>query len=63
MGTALSLKPLLCLDIDGRLVLDQRIRAVANAHAATVDRVADNAAAVVVHHVDSHDDAACWVPH
>lgn len=26
LGTALSLKPLLCLDVDGRLVLSQRIR-------------------------------------
>ena len=25
LGTALSLKPLLCLDVDGRLVLDQRV--------------------------------------
>ena len=28
LGTALSLKPLLCLDVDGRLVLAQRIRTV-----------------------------------
>ena len=61
LGTALSLKPLLCLDIDGRLVLDQRIRTVTRAHAALVDRVAEvggeNAADVVVHHVDNHDAA------
>lgn len=61
LGTALSLKPLLCLDVDGRLVLDQRIRTVTKAHAAMVDRVAevvgDNAADVVVHHVDNHDAA------
>ncbi len=61
LGTALSLKPLLCLDVDGRLVLDQRIRTVTKAHAAMVERVADvvgsNTADVVVHHVDNHDDA------
>ncbi len=61
LGTALSIKPLLCLDIDGRLVLDQRIRTVTRAHAAMVDRVAElvgeNAADVVVHHVDNHDAA------
>jgi len=61
LGTALSVKPLLCLDVDGRLVLDQRIRTVTRAHAALVDRVAEvvgeNAADVVVHHVDNHDAA------
>lgn len=61
LGTALALKPLLCLDVDGRLVLDQRIRTVTKAHAALVDRVAevvgDKAADVVVHHVDNHDAA------
>ena len=61
LGTALALKPLLCLDIDGRLVLDQRIRTVTKAHAAMVERVAevvgDNTADVVVHHVDNHDAA------
>ena len=61
LGTALSLKPLLCLDVDGRLVLDQRIRTVTKAHAAMVDRVVevvgDNTADVVVHHVDNHDAA------
>jgi DegV family protein with EDD domain len=61
LGTALSLKPLLCLDIDGRLVLDQRIRTVTRAHAAMVERVAevvgDSTADVVVHHVDNHDAA------
>lgn len=61
LGTALALKPLLCLDVDGRLVLDQRIRTVTKAHAAMVDRVAevvgDNAADIVVHHVDNHDAA------
>ncbi|MCB0949855.1 MAG: DegV family protein [Mycobacterium sp.] len=61
LGTALSLKPLLCLDMDGRLVLDQRIRTAAKAHAAMVDRVAEvvggSAAEIVVHHVDNHDAA------
>jgi DegV family protein with EDD domain len=61
LGTALSLKPLLCLDVDGRLVLDQRIRTVTKAHAALVERVAevigDRQAAIAVHHVDNHDAA------
>lgn len=61
LGTALSLKPLLRLDIDGRLVLDQRIRTAARAHAVMVDRVAEmvgeHTADVVVHHVDNHDVA------
>jgi DegV family protein with EDD domain len=61
LGTALSLKPLLCLDVDGRLVLDQRIRTVSKAHAALVDRVAetvgDKRATIAVHHVDNHDAA------
>ena len=61
LGTALSLKPLLCLDVDGRLVLAQRIRTVTKAHAAMVDQVAavvgDRRAAIAVHHVDNHDAA------
>jgi DegV family protein with EDD domain len=61
LGTALSLKPLLCLDVDGRLVLDQRIRTITKAHAAMVDRVAevvgDRRASIAVHHVDNHDAA------
>lgn len=61
LGTALSLKPLLCLDLDGRLVLDQRIRTITKAHAAMVERVAEvvgeRRADVVVHHVDNHDAA------
>lgn len=61
LGTALSLKPLLCLDVDGRLVLDQRIRTVAKAHAALVDGVAETVgesrASIAVHHVDNHDAA------
>jgi DegV family protein with EDD domain len=61
LGTALSLKPLLHVDVDGRLVLAQRIRTASKAHAALVDQVAefvgDRRAAVVVHHVDNHDAA------
>ena len=61
LGTALSLKPLLCLDVDGRLVLDQRIRTISKAHTAMVDRVAEvvgeRQAAIAVHHVDNHDAA------
>lgn len=61
LGTALSVKPLLCLDVDGRLVLDQRIRTVSKAHATMVDRVAETVgerrAVVAVHHVDNHDGA------
>jgi DegV family protein with EDD domain len=61
LGTALSLKPLLTLDVDGRLVLAQRLRTVSKAHAALVDAVAefvgDRRAAIAVHHVDNHDDA------
>lgn len=61
LGSALSLKPLLCLDPDGRLVLSQRIRTASKAHAALVDQVVevigDQRAEVVVHHVDNHDAA------
>ncbi|MBO0678200.1 DegV family protein [Mycolicibacterium sp. S2-37] len=61
LGTALSLKPLLQLDVDGRLVLAQRIRTASKAHTALVDQVAevigDRRAAVAVHHVDNHDVA------
>jgi DegV family protein with EDD domain len=61
LGTALSVKPLLSLDVDGRLVLDQRVRTVSKAHAAMVDRVAEvvgeRRAAIAVHHVDNHDGA------
>jgi DegV family protein with EDD domain len=61
LGTALSLKPLLCLDLDGRLVLDQRVRTLTKAHAAMVDRVAEivgeGRARIAVHHVDNHDGA------
>jgi DegV family protein with EDD domain len=62
LGTALSLKPLLCLDVDGRLVLSQRIRTTSKAHAALIDAVAevvgDRPATLAVHHVDNHDGAA-----
>jgi len=62
LGTALSLKPLLCLDVDGRLVLSQRIRTVSKAHAALVEAVADvvgdRSATIVVHHVDNRNGAA-----
>ena len=62
LGTALSLKPLLRLDVDGRLVLAQRIRTVSKAHAAMVDSIAEvvgeRSASIAVHHVDNHDDAA-----
>ena len=61
LGTALSVKPLLRLDVDGRLVLDQRIRTISRAHATMVDRVAEvvgeRRAAIAVHHVDNHDGA------
>lgn len=57
LGTALSLNPLLRIDVDGRLVLSQRIRTVSKAHAALVDQVVevigDRSAAVAVHHVDN----------
>jgi DegV family protein with EDD domain len=62
LGTALSLKPLLCLDVDGRLVLSQRIRTASKAHAALVESVAqvvgDAGATAIVHHVDNPDGAA-----
>ena len=61
MGSALSLKPLLCLDVDGRLVLGQRIRTATKAHAAMIDQVAEvvgeHPATIVVHHVDNPDAA------
>jgi DegV family protein with EDD domain len=61
LGTALSLKPLLCLDVDGRLVLAQRIRTATKAHAAMIDQVAeligDRTAAVAVHHVENREAA------
>jgi DegV family protein with EDD domain len=61
LGSALSLKPLLCLDVDGRLVLSQRIRTATKAHAALIDQIAevigDTGARIAVHHVDNRDAA------
>jgi DegV family protein with EDD domain len=61
LGSALSLKPLLCLDVDGRLVLGQRIRTASKAHAAMLDQVCevvgDGSATIAVHHVDNPDAA------
>lgn len=61
LGSALSLKPLLCLDVDGRLVLGQRIRTATKAHAAMIEQVAEvvgeSNARVAVHHVDNPDAA------
>jgi DegV family protein with EDD domain len=61
LGTALALKPLLQIDVDGRLVLAQRIRTVTKAHAAMIDQVADivgeREAVLAVHHVDNHEAA------
>lgn len=62
LATALSMKPLLHLDVDGRLVLAQRVRTVSKAHAAMVDLIAEvvgeGSASITVHHVDNHDAAA-----
>lgn len=62
LGTALALKPLLHVDVDGRLVLSQRIRTISKAHAALVEAVADvvgeGPATIAVQHVDNHDGAA-----
>jgi DegV family protein with EDD domain len=61
LGSALSLKPLLCLDVDGRLVLGQRIRTATKAHAAMIEQVAEvvgeSNARIAVHHVDNPDAA------
>ena len=61
LGSALSLKPLLCLDVDGRLVLGQRIRTATKAHAAMIGRIAgvvgDHNATIAVHHVDNPEAA------
>ena len=57
-----ELRQVRLFDPHGRLVLDQRIRTVAKAHAAMIERVAtlvgDRPASIAVHHVDNHDDAA-----
>jgi DegV family protein with EDD domain len=62
LATALSVKPLLHLDVDGRLVLAQRVRTMSKAHAALVDSIAEvvgeRSGSVTVHHVDNHDAAA-----
>lgn len=61
LGTALSLKPLLCID-DGKLVLAQRIRTAGRAVAAMVEHVCeivgDRPAVVAVHHVGNPVGAA-----
>lgn len=61
LGSALSLKPLLLIDVDGRLVLGQRIRTASKAHAAMIDQVAEvvgeGGARITVHHVDNPDAA------
>ncbi len=60
LGTALALKPLLCID-DGKLVLAQRVRTVRNAVAAMIDRVCqvvgERPAALAVQHVANPDGA------
>lgn len=65
LGTALALKPLLCVDDGGKLVLAQRVRTATKALAAMVDRVCeivgDSPAAVAVHHVANPDAAAAVV--
>lgn len=63
LGTALALKPLLHVDVDGRLVLLQRIRTTSKAHAALIEAVTGvvgdrPAATIAVHHVDNRDGAA-----
>lgn len=61
LGTALALKPLLCLD-DGKLVLVQRVRTTSKATAAMVEQVleavGEGRAALAVHHVDNPAGAA-----
>src|SRR5574337_649164 len=61
LRTALSLKPLLCID-DGKLVLAQRIRTVGKAVGSMIDRVCevvgDRPAAIAVHHVANPEGAA-----
>lgn len=61
LGTALSLKPLLRVDEDGKLVLAQRVRTVTQATEAMIDRVCDavgdHPAALAVHHVANPEGA------
>jgi DegV family protein with EDD domain len=60
LGTALALKPLLCVN-DGKLVLAQRVRTVRHATTAMIDRVCEvvgeGSAALAVHHVVNPDGA------
>jgi len=62
LGTALSLKPLLRIDEQGRLVLAQRVRTASRATAAMVEQVleavGEGRAALAVHHVDNPGGAA-----
>lgn len=62
LGTALSLKPLLCLDAEGRLVLAQRVRTASKALAALVEQVVevigDRPAKLEVQHVANPTAAA-----
>ena len=61
LGTALSLKPLLRIDVDGRLVLAQRVRTATKARRGDARPgrgvVGDEAAVVAVHHVADPDAA------
>lgn len=60
LGTALALKPLLCIE-DGKLVLAQRVRTVTKATATMLDRVCqavgEGSAVLAVHHVANPDGA------
>jgi DegV family protein with EDD domain len=62
LSTALAIKPLLRLDVDGRLVLAQRVRTATKALAAMVDHavaeVGDGSVTIAVHHVDNPGAAA-----
>ena len=57
LSTALAIKPLLCMDQDGRLVLVQRVRTAGKALDALVEQVVgevgDRSAVVAVHHVEN----------
>ena len=62
LSTALSIKPVLRIDQDGRLVLAERVRTATKAVTALVDMAADEAGdrpvAIAVHHVDNPSGAA-----
>ena len=64
LSTALAIKPLLCVDENGKLVLAQRVRTASKALAAMVEQAAasvgSGSAAIAVHHVDNVS-AACDV--